>query len=588
MAVVQMRKKIWEGLSLESKNFVSKYLKENLGFGEDWGAHEKFLFPDFEGTLLDGRAMHDMERAVERILCAIEKKEKIVIFGDYDCDGVPGTALVRDFFEKINYPHITYYIPHRHTEGYGLNNAAIDVFKKEDASLIITLDLGTTNIIEIEYANNLGIDTIVTDHHLPHETEDGQTLPKAFAILNNKKHSCNYANKDLCGTSTIYKLICEVIRVGKERKIDGFENLKPGYEKWLLDLVAIATISDMMPLVGENRTLAIYGLHVLKITNRVGLQTLFKNAKVDIKKITETDIGFTLGPRINSASRIAHPKIALSLFSQNLEEGINAAHELEELNNTRKDLTKNITKKVFKILDERIQNSNDKKLPEIVVVGDSDWNVGVAGIIAQKVVEKYAVSCFVFAGHESGASENEVSEVTNKQTFKGSARSLGNLHLVKLMSHCKNEFEHFGGHVMAGGFEVSFSKIHTLESILNENIEHAKIEQTKKERSNIFDLDLKNISSDFLQALNLIGPFGVGNEKPVFRIRNYSDTKLVRFGKNGEHVKIVFSEPKREAVKFFTPHEDELGLLEKLKNGELFFEIEPGWNTNIPRLKIVD
>lgn len=581
--LIQQRKRVWEGLSLASKNFVSKYLKENLGLGEDWGAHEKFLFPDFEGTLLDGRAMHDMDRAVERILSAIEKKEKIVVYGDYDCDGVPGTALVRDFFEKINYPHVTYYIPHRHTEGYGLNNAAIDTFKKEGVSLIITLDLGTTNISEIEYANSFGIDTIVTDHHLPHETEDGQTLPKAYAILNNKKHSCNYANKDLCGTSTVYKLICEVIRVGKERMVTGFGNLKPGYEKWLLDLVAIATISDMMPLVRENRTLAIYGLHVLKITNRVGLHTLFKNAKVDIKKITETDIGFTLGPRINSASRIAHPKIALSLFSQNLEEGINAAHELEELNSTRKAMTTSITRKVFKILDERIHNSNDKKLPQIVVVGDSEWNVGVAGIIAQKVVEKYNVSCFVFAGHENGADNSET-----EKTLKGSARSFGDLHLVKLMTVCKNEFQHFGGHVMAGGFEVLFSKIHTLENILNENIEHAKIEQAKKERNNIFDLELKNISSDFLQALNLIGPFGVGNEKPVFRIQNYSDAKLVRFGKNEEHVKIVFSEPKREAVKFFTPHEDEFELLEKLKKGELLFEIEPGWNTNIPRLKIVE
>lgn len=589
--VKQARRKIWEGLSLESKEFVSKYLKENLGMGEEWEKHEKFLFPDFEESMLDGRAMHDMERASERILKAMESGEKIVVYGDYDCDGVPGTALVRDFFEKINCPHVTYYIPHRHTEGYGLNNAAIDIFKKDKVSLIITLDLGTTNITEVEYANSLGIDTIVTDHHLPHETEDGQTLPKAYAILNNKKHSCNYANKDLCGTSTIYKLICEVIRVGKERRIVGFDKLKPGYEKWLLDLVAIATISDMMPLVGENRTLAIYGLHVLKITNRVGLQTLFKNARVDIKKITETDIGFTLGPRINSASRIAHPKIALSLFSQHLSEGINAAHELEELNNTRKDLTKNITKKVFKILDERIKNSKENKLPRIVVVGDRDWNVGVAGIIAQKIVEKYKVTCFVFAGSENvGAKNNEdvISEEDVEQVFKGSARSLGDVHLVKLMSACKDAFEHFGGHVMAGGFSVNFSKVHTLENILNENIEHAKIEEEKKERQNIFDLNLKNICHDFLQALNLIGPFGVGNEKPVFRIKNYDDAKLVRFGKSGEHIKIIFSEPKREAVKFFTPHEDEFELLEKLKKGELLFEIEPGWNTNIPRLKIVD
>jgi single-stranded-DNA-specific exonuclease len=210
----------------------------------------------------------------------------------------------------------------------------------------------------------------------------------------------------------------------------------------------------------------------------------------------------------------------------------------------------------------------------------------------------------VFAGSENvGPKNNEdiVFAEDGEQIFKGSARSLGDVHLVKLMSACKDAFEHFGGHVMAGGFSIHFSKIHTLENILNDNIEHAKIEEEKKERQNIFDLNLKNISHDFLQALNLIGPFGVGNEKPVFRIQNYDDAKLVRFGKSGEHIKIIFTGTsplsngegsgvgvKREAVKFFTPHEDEFELLEKLKNGELLFEIEPGWNTNIPRLKIVD
>jgi single-stranded-DNA-specific exonuclease len=592
MGPKQERKKSWESLSLESKAFVSKYLKDNLGLGEEWGKHEKFLFPDFEESLLDPQAMHDIEKAVERILQAIERDEKIAVYGDYDCDGVPGTALVRDFFERINYSRVVYYIPHRHTEGYGLNKKAIDILAGEGVSLILTIDLGTTNLDEIEYANDLKIDTIITDHHLPLETDNGQILPKAHSIINNKKHSCNYANKDLCGTSTIYKLICELIRIGKERKINGFENIKNGYEKWLLDLVAIATISDMMPLVGENRSLTIYGLHVLKKTNRVGLQTLFRNAKVNLNNITETDIGFTLGPRINSASRISHPKIALSLFSQNLEEGINAAHELEDLNTQRKSLTTSITKKVFKILDERIKNSkeinSEKKLPKIVVVGDSSWNVGVAGIIAQKIVEKYGVSCFVFAGHDAESKK----ESENEKSFKGSCRSFGDVHLVKLMTHCKDEFEHFGGHIMAGGFEVAFSKIHTLENILNENFEHAKIEIEKKERKNIFDLELKNISADFLQALNLIGPFGIGNEKPVFRIQNYVDAKLVRFGKNNEHVKLIFSGQtgyeKREAVKFFTPHENEFELLEKLKRGELLFEIEPGWNSNIPRLKIVD
>lgn len=619
------RREVWKKLSEETQEFVLKYLRENLKLKES--EFENFLFPEFEKNLLDGRAMHDMDKAVERILRAIVEEEKIAVYGDYDCDGVPGTALLRDFFEKINYNRVVYYIPHRHTEGYGLNKKAIDILAEQGVSLMITIDLGTTNIEEVEYANSQKIDTIVTDHHLPVENDNGQILPKAYAIINNKKSNCLYANKDLCGSGTIFKLVVELINAlrfvnsASKEKVwpsgemnsaftptvqtfsssanlvsfnwNNFEKLgvkipQVGYEKWLLDLVAIATIADMVPLTHENRNLVIYGLHVLSKTNRAGLQTLFKNGSVDIKKVNETDIAFTVAPRINSASRMSSPKIALSMFSQNLVEGVEAAHELEELNKNRKETTKNIVKKIYKILDERIENSTDKKLPEVLVIGSHDWNAGVLGILASKILDKYNVNVFVFGQDES-----------DERKFKGSCRSRGDIHLVKLMSTISSNFLHFGGHELAGGFSISFENLHTLENDLNKNIEVAKIENESEKKmlervENVITINLEKINYDFFEGLKLIGPYGMGNPKPIFKIENILETKTEKFGKNKEHLKLKLvgknfnnSKYELEAIKFFAEESDVEKILEKYRNGGIFFEIEGGWMSAKPRLKII-
>ncbi len=588
---MQIRRDIWKKLKSETQGFVIDYLTNNLKLKET--EHENFLFPDYEKNLLNAKSMHGLEKAVQRIIEAIRKEEMICVYGDYDCDGVPGTALLRDFFEKIGYANVTYYIPHRHTEGYGLNIPAIEKLDSENVKLIITIDLGTTNVEEIEAANKLGIDTIVTDHHLPIEDENGQILPKAYAIINNKQVNCNYANKDLCGSGTIFKLVVEILsklkNISDTQKSEwkhfekiGIKLPAAGYEKWLLDLVAIATIADMVPLREENRVLTIYGLYVLSKTNRAGLQTLFQNAKTNLKNVTETDIAFTVAPRINSASRMANPRIALSMFSQNLKEGIDAAHELEELNTNRKETTKNITKKIYKILDERIENSTDKKLPEVLVIGSNEWNAGVLGILASKILDRYNVNVFVWG-----------------ENLKGSCRSRGDIHLVKLMTEVKEKLIHFGGHELAGGFSVAFENVHTLEDELNKNIEAARIEnlvQQKKDdsKTNVIKINLSGVNSDLLNALNLIGPFGVGNPKPIFAIDNVLETEIIRFGKSKEHLKINLigknlqdMKMKIEAIKFFVEKSEEENILDLYKKGSLFYEIEPGWNSPTPRLKII-
>lgn len=575
------------GKILEKKKYSNEVVDES---GEDVYFKDfnpeflKVLFPKFESTLHDPFLMKDMQKVVERVVQAILNNETICIYGDYDCDGVPGTALVRDFFEAIKYDKVIYYIPDRHKEGYGLNVGALDKLKstpnpsftkgEEDkgVSLLITIDLGTTNVKEVEYANSLGMDVIITDHHLPITTEDGELLPKAYAIINNKQASCNYPDKNLCGSGTVWKLIQAIVLYNEEKKI---WDLGKGVHKWMLDLVGIATIADMVPLVGENRTLAIYGMHVVKQTKREGLRTVLKNAKVELEKLNEDDVAFGIAPRVNAASRMDHPVHALNMFSRDLKLGLDSAHHLEGLNQTRKESTANIMRKVHKILDERKLES---QLPQVVVIGDSDWAPGLLGLISSAVTEKYGLTSFVW-----GRGEDE-------KIFKGSCRSAGDIHLVKLMTEHAELFDHFGGHEEAGGFAIHFDKIHELEKKLNDKKILDKCllpKHEEEENKKVFEIDLEDVTSEFIAGLNLLGPFGVGNEKPIFKIKNIQSFEMQRFGKKGEHLKIVLQSrtTKREAIKFFVDAQKEKELAQSVR--ELRFVLEPGFRNGPVRLRIV-
>lgn len=566
------------GKILEKKKYINEVVDEA---GEDMyfkGYNKEFLeflFPDFESTLHDPFLMKDMQKAVDRVVKAILNKEKICVYGDYDCDGVPGTALVRDFFEAIEYTNVTYYIPDRHKEGYGLNFKAIEKLAEESVKLLITIDLGTTNIKEVEYANGLGIDTIITDHHLPIQSEDGELLPRAFAIINNKQASCAYPDKNLCGSGTVWKLVHALIIYNEEHKL---WNLGRGVHKWLLDLVGIATIADMVPLIGENRTLAIYGLHVLQKTRREGLRTVLKNAKVELEKLKEDDVAFGIAPRVNAASRMDHPVQALNMFSQEVKLGLDSAHHLELLNQTRKENVASIMRKVHRLLDERLLEGN---LPKVVVMGDSEWAPGILGLVSSAITEKYGVTSFVW-----GKGEDE-------EIFKGSCRSAGDIHLVKLMTEHTQLFHHFGGHEEAGGFTIHFKNVHTLEKELNESkildkclLENPSLGEGAEGRRSLFEIDLEDVVSEFLVGLSLLGPFGVGNEKPIFKIKNIDKFEMQRFGKKGEHLKIILMSrtTKREAVKFFVDAQEEQKLADAVR--ELTFTLEPGYRSGPPRLKV--
>lgn len=562
------------GKILEKKRYTNEVVDDA---GEDiyFRAYNKafldFLFPDFETTLHDPYLMKDMQKAVDRVVKAILSNEKICVYGDYDCDGVPGTALVRDFFEAISYKNIMYYIPDRHKEGYGLNLKAVDKLAQAGVKLLITIDLGTTNIKEVGYASSAGIDTIITDHHLPIQSEDGELLPKAYAIINNKQAACTYPDKNLCGSGTIWKLIHALIIYNDTHKL---WTLGRGVHKWLLDLVGIATIADMVPLVGENRTFAIYGLHVLQKTRREGLRTVLKNAKVELEKLSEDDVAFGIAPRVNAASRMDHPVHALNMFSQEVKLGLDSAHHLEILNQTRKENVASIMRKVHRLLDERLLEGS---LPKVVVVGDSEWTPGILGLVSSAITEKYSVTSFVW-----GKGDDE-------EIFKGSCRSAGDVHLVKLMTEHTNLFHHFGGHEEAGGFAIHFNNVHTLEQKLNDNkiLEKSVLEKVNKDNAQkIFEIDLEDVTSEFMAGLSLLGPFGVGNVKPVFKIKNIDRFETQRFGKKGEHLKInlMSRTSKREAIKFFVDAPEEQKLADAVR--ELTFTLEPGYRAGPPRLKI--
>src|SRR3989344_3343010 len=294
-----------------------------------------FFNPNYEHDFHYAFLMKDMERACVRIFQAIDTEEKIVIYADYDCDGIPGAVILADLFKKINYKNYEIYIPQRNSEGYGLNLEAIKQFTESNVKLLITIDLGITAVAEVAQAEVDGIDVIITDHHIPHEI-----LPRAYAILNPKTD--NYPEKMLCGAGVVFKLAQGFIK-----KYGEFYKIKDGAEKWMLDTAGLATLSDMVPLLGENRAIAYFGMKVLRKSPRPGLQKLLAKMNIDQKYLTEDDIGFMVTPRLNAASRMDNPMRAYEMLSTNdeVEAGVLADH-LSKINDERKNIVTGIMREV--------------------------------------------------------------------------------------------------------------------------------------------------------------------------------------------------------------------------------------------------
>ncbi len=493
----------------------------------------RFIAPSYEEHTFDPFLLKDMEKAVQRVHLAVSSGERILVYCDYDCDGIPGAVIMNDFFKMLSYENFEIYIPDRHKEGYGLQIESLKpIFERQKPSLIITLDLGITNNQEVLFCNQQGIDVIVTDHHLP-----GKEIPKAYAVVNPKQLDCQYPDEMLCGSGVAFKFIQAFISRFQEKY-----NLSPGQEKWLLDMVGLATLSDMVPLVKENRVFAHYGMLVMKKTRRPGLVNLLKKAGLKPQFLTEEDVTFGITPRINAAGRMDHPKHAFELLAT--KDAMYAEEKsllLHEYNLTRKNLVKQIMKKAKSVLEHRRNHP-------VIVVGDRTWAPGILGLVASRLVEEFQKPVFVWGGSQEDL------------VMKGSCRSDGSVNMVELMSLVSDMFVTFGGHELAGGFAVAFDKVHFLEERLTEKYGDIKKE---KEDLNVYEYDTEFsfdlLSDELHQDISRLAPFGVGNPKPIFLLRDAVVYDVRVFGKQNEHLELQFrSETGRlvKAIAFFTKHDD--------------------------------
>lgn len=528
---------------------------------------EKFLNPSYE-DLYDPFLMKDMEIAVVRIFEAIEGEEKIVIYSDYDCDGIPASVIMHDFFNKIGYKNFTVYIPDRHDEGYGLHMDAIDEFINKEVKLLITFDLGITAISEVVKAKSAGIDVIITDHHLP----QGE-IPRAYAVLNPKQDGCNYPDKMLCGAGIAFKLVQALVK-----KYGEYWKINNGWEKWLIDMAGVATLSDQVPLLDENRILARYGLVVLQKARRPGLVELFKKAGVDINKLGEEDITFTLAPRINAASRMSDPMKAYELLATvDLVEARTLSDYLTKINDERKLMTAHIMKEVKTTLRKREEKS-------LIVIGSPSWRIGILGIIAAKITEEYKKPAFVWGEDGSGF-------------IRGSCRSWGGLNLVEIMTLLpENSLIEFGGHKNAGGFSVSNEEIHFLEerliSVLD-NIPSTEEGEQEKEYNIDADILIDDVTKENYAVIEKLAPFGAGNQKPTFLFNNIKIFAVKEFGKEKNHLELIFKNKRGyqiKAISFFKTR-DSFG--QALKEGDTVNLVASFEKSNFAgreelRLRIID
>lgn len=474
-----------------------------------------FLKPDFTRDSHDPYLLSDMDVVISRIQKAKEHNETVGIYADYDCDGVPGAVILSDFLEKVGIQKIPIYIPDRHLDGYGLSNKGIDELISNGATLIITIDLGITGFDGALYCKEKNVDLIITDHHLPHEK-----LPEAFVVINPKKDGDAYPFKELCGTGVVFKVIQAYIQKNKHQ-----ENFKDGFEKWLLDLVGLATLSDMVPLVGENRVFAYYGLIVMKKTKRPGLLALYKNAGIKKETLAEDDITHTVTPRLNAASRMGDVLLAYKILKTNSkQEAEELVKKLSSLNNSRKAHVAHIIKEIYSFPEQVFKDS-------VVVVGSPKWRPGVLGLVAAKLVDQYKKPVFVWGGEDD-------------DILKGSCRSIDGVSVVEIMHKTKDFFEHYGGHTGAGGFSISKRNVHDASEVLSrayDELGKGNFSQTQENKETVSSLPLSTISDTLFNHISTFAPFGLGNEKPVFRFEQAILESFKMFGKTGEHLECIFS-----------------------------------------------
>lgn len=474
---------------------------------------QKFFNPQLN-ELLNPFLMEDMDKAVARINCAIERGERILVYGDYDVDGTTAVALVYNFLKR-DYDNLDYYIPDRYNEGYGVSIQGIDYAYETGAKLIIVLDCGIKAIQEIAYAKEKGIDFIVCDHHVPDDE-----LPPAVAILNAKRFDSTYPFKDLSGCGVGFKLMQAY---ALENGIS-FSKLLPS-----LDLVAVSTASDIVPIMGENRILTHYGLQQLNSKPCTGLKALIQVCKLSDRTLNINDIIFKIGPRLNAAGRMSSgQKVVDLLVEKNFQRALELAEEIDQENDDRKIDDKEMTKEANDIVTG-LEHGED--LYSIVLYNEN-WKRGVIGIVASRLTEVFYKPAVVLTKSDDMAT--------------GSARSVPGFDIYKAVESCRDLLENFGGHTYAVGLSLKVENVEEFkqrfEKYVSENIEPELTEATIYIDA---EIDFKDITAKFFRDLKRFQPFGPENSKPIFCTRNvydYGTSKVV--GRDHEHIKLELIDSK--------------------------------------------
>ncbi len=478
---------------------------------------KRFFRPQLN-ELHDPFLMKDMDKAVARLNEAMGRKERILVWGDYDVDGTTAVALVYRFLQQF-YSNMDYYIPDRYNEGYGVTREGVDYAVETGVSLVIVLDCGIKAVEEIAYAREKGIDFIICDHHVPDDE-----LPPAVAILNAKREDATYPYPHLSGCGVGFKFMQAF---AKDNGID-FCHLIP-----LLDLVAVSVASDIVPIMGENRVLTYHGLRQINSNPSVGLKAIIDVCGLTDKEITLSDIVFKIGPRINASGRIQNGKESVDLLvEKDYKVALEKSNQINQYNETRKDLDKAMTEEANRIV-AGLEGLNDRRS---IVLFNEQWHKGVIGIVASRLTEVYYRPAVVLTRTDNLAT--------------GSARSVSGFDVYKAIEYCRDLLENFGGHTYAAGLSMKIENVPEFTRRFEEYVaEHILPEQTRATIHIDAELDFKDITGKFFADLKRFNPFGPDNQKPVFctrQVYDYGTSKVV--GREQEHIKLELVDNKSNNV----------------------------------------
>ena len=485
-------------------------------------ARQAFLQPDYMAVKHDPFLLPDMKKAVARLKQAREQGEKIVIYGDYDIDGLSATALLLDAFGKFGFEDVDAFIPNRFVEGYGMTMGAVDKVRDMGADLIVTVDTGSLCHAEIAYATSLGIDTVVTDHH-----NVAETPPPSVAAVNPKFPGHTYPFRDLCGAGVAFKLVQAL-----QTELDG---LPDGYEKWLLDLVALGTVCDIVTLADENRANVYWGLEVLKKQQRPGLKALMAVAGIEPEQVNARHLGFGLGPRMNAAGRLETAQHALDmLVARDGLVALEASEKLEELNGKRRIIQD-------AIFEEACVQAEQLADDRVLVVSSDGWNHGVIGIVASKLVEKYKKPVFIIGERGEEAT--------------GSARSFGDFSAADAVRAADDIIIKGGGHGAAAGVTLETEKIGDFRRRVNEFYDSLQLTNQERyllPRADVEIDDFSEIDEELVTNLAKMEPFGNGNPEPVLKITRASVLSMRRMGADGQHVKLALRDKNSKVLQMLS------------------------------------